>query len=172
MSVMEPVTRAKPLQRRPDVLIKPNAAEAGDIQRLLALLEQSQGDGVSLHVGWDEAGVPKTIWRALVQLASSLARNTAVTLVPFGQDLTTQEAADLLGVSRPHLVKLLGENRLGYWKEGTHRRLTLDAVLEYRDERSQQERGLRRDIADVTQQTSSGRSALAAARASLKHLPE
>jgi excisionase family DNA binding protein len=59
----------------------------------------------------------------------------AVVLIPENQQLTTQRAADLLGVSRPHLVKLLEAGGLPYHKAGGHRRIFLKDLVAYRKRR-------------------------------------
>jgi excisionase family DNA binding protein len=59
----------------------------------------------------------------------------AVVLVPENQELTTQRAADLLGVSRPHLIKLLETGKLPHHKTGSHRRIYLKDLIVYKKRR-------------------------------------
>ncbi|MFB6905579.1 MULTISPECIES: helix-turn-helix domain-containing protein [Streptomyces] len=73
----------------------------------------------------------------------ALAAGKAVTVAPVNTTLTTQEAADLLGVSRPTFVKILDEGGLSYTRPGRHRRVLLADVLDYKEaRRSQRRQGL------------------------------
>ena len=80
--------------------------------------------------------IPESVFHALKLVVQSMAQGQTVTLVPHGKELTTQEAAGLLHVSRPHLIKLLDEGVIPHHKVGTHRRVRIEDVLAYREQRN------------------------------------
>lgn len=88
--------------------------------------------------------IPASAFHALKLIVQGMARGQTMTLVPHGKELTTQEAADLLHVSRPHLVKLLDEGVIDHYKVGSHRRARIEDILAYREARA----GLRREKLD------------------------
>jgi excisionase family DNA binding protein len=79
--------------------------------------------------------LPDSAFEALKLIIETLASGQSITLVPHGQELTSQEAADLLMVSRPHLIKLLDRGELPFHRVGTHRRIKIEDVLAYRERR-------------------------------------
>jgi excisionase family DNA binding protein len=79
----------------------------------------------------EQLEVPESVYRVLVQIVHEMARGNAVSVVPVHAQLTTQQAAELLGVSRTHVVSLLDAGEIAYTKPGKHRRIRLADLLDY-----------------------------------------
>jgi len=87
----------------------------------------------------DRVELPAEIYRVLRQVVEALRQGLAVTVAPLTLTLTTQQAADLLGVSRPTVIKLLEEGAISFERTGTHRRIMLRDLLAYREQRRAQQ---------------------------------
>jgi excisionase family DNA binding protein len=83
--------------------------------------------------------LPDPVFEALVQVATAMAYGQAITVMPRNKLLTTQEAADLLSISRPTLVRLLEAGEIPFERRGRHHRVRLADLLEYQ-ERMRRER--------------------------------
>jgi excisionase family DNA binding protein len=136
----------------------PTVSEQGQLLDLVQALE-ARGE----HVASPETAIvtsdgtrhPLTpaIADVLARAARALADGQGVTVMPRHRQLTTQEAADLLNISRPTLVKLLETGDIPYEMRGRHRRIRLDDVLEYQDRMSSRRhetlQGIRQEAEDA-----------------------
>jgi excisionase family DNA binding protein len=87
----------------------------------------------------DQVELPEEVYLALRKIVDAMQSGLAVSVVPQTTRLTTQQAADLLNVSRPTIVKLLDEGEIPFEKAGTHRRVLLADLLDYRERRRERQ---------------------------------
>jgi len=90
--------------------------------------------------------IPSSIYRVLVAAVAAMAQGNAVAIVPVHRELTTQQAAELLGVSRRHLVKLIDAGEIPHHKTGSHRRIYFEDLVRYRDLRDAQRSAALREL--------------------------
>lgn len=118
----------------------PSEGEKAAANQLRQILAAQAADGAKLNV-LDEHRNPFEITLTpglssiLMELLRHIGRGDAVTLVPVGKMLTTQQAADILNVSRPHLVSLLEKGEIHHEVTGRHRRIKADDLFAYKDRR-------------------------------------
>jgi excisionase family DNA binding protein len=94
-------------------------------------LEHHTEPGLLLGPDGEQVPLPEEVYCALVKVVEAMREGKAITLVPRTQRLTTQEAADFLGISRPTLVKLLEDGKIPYDQPGRHRRILFTDLLDY-----------------------------------------
>lgn len=104
-------------------------------RRLASCLRET--DGLRLQIAEDgkpgkALTIPVAASRLLLHILTEMAEGNAVTLLPVHAELTTQQAADLLNVSRPYLVKLLEEGKIPHRTVGQYRRVRCDDVMAYK----------------------------------------
>lgn len=79
-----------------------------------------------------EITLPQDVFKLLISVLAEIGRGNAVTVMPVEAELTTQQAADILNVSRPYLIALLVDGQIPYRRVGTRRRVKLIDILSYK----------------------------------------
>ncbi len=122
---VEPITPTEAeaaLARKLSRALVPVLAAAGEVQLRFQSLDRRA----------EVVALPAAALHLLVDMLTQMAQGHAVALIPVEAELTTQQAADLLNVSRPFLVTLLEGGQLPYRKVGTHRRVLLQDLLAFK----------------------------------------
>lgn len=90
--------------------------------------------------------IPSRALKFLGEILKAMGEGKPISIVPIATEVTTQKAAELLGCSRPHLVKLLEDGEIEYIKVGKHRRVKFEDVLAYRRKMKEEQK---RNIIDI-----------------------
>ncbi|KGA35842.1 helix-turn-helix domain-containing protein [Pectobacterium brasiliense] len=96
--------------------------------------------------------LPTSALTLLMSILGELAAGNAVQIVPVQAELTTQEAANILNVSRPHMVKLLEEGHLPFHKTGRHRRVLFADLMQYKEQRENESMQAMQELTDRSQE--------------------
>ena len=110
--------------------------EREEIARFVALFEaqfQAQHKAILTSATGEVVELPAKLFEVLKQAADALASGRGVSIIPQDMKLTTQQAADFLGISRPTLIKFLEGGEINFTKVGRHRRITLRDLLVYQE---------------------------------------
>jgi excisionase family DNA binding protein len=102
---------------------------------------------VQEHGGY--VNIPKKAFQLLVYIMKTMAEGKSISLMPLDSEISTEQAAQILNVSRPHVVKLLESGTIPFTKAGTHRRIALNDVLAYKEK---QKEITEQNLAFLTQQ--------------------
>jgi excisionase family DNA binding protein len=137
----------------------PSEAEAGvakETSRLLAS-RLKKGAPMQLRILDDEAAqatvkLPAPAVRLLLRILEEMARGNAVTIIPVHAERTTQEAADMLNISRPSLIELLEKGKIEYRRVGTHRRVRFEALMKYKRQADEARRAALDELAAYDQE--------------------
>ncbi len=104
----------------------------------------------------ESISVPREAFELFLKILEQMALGNAVTVVPIHAELTTQEAANLLNVSRPFLIGLLDQGKIPFHKVGTHRRIRFKDLLEYKRQEEQRQEQVLDELAAEAQKLDLG----------------
>ena len=101
---------------------------------LISAIEQLKSDQAEIEIEETREKIilPVKALKLLGEILKAMSQGKPVSIVPQATELTTQSAAEILGCSRPYLVKLLEEGKIDYTKVGKHRRIKYEDVINYK----------------------------------------
>lgn len=141
------------VRNRPHTTLPPQDLEAMlDVSRFL---EQLEGPAALVGPDGQAVALPEEAFCVLADVVRAMRQGKGITVAPVDQLLTTQEAADFLGISRPTLVKKLEDGSIAFERPsgGRHRRVRLVDLLQYRDEQRTEHRKALRELVSEAQRS-------------------
>ena len=111
---------------------------------LIASIDQIDKSRPEIHIKETDEKIvlPFKVLELIAQILKSMSEGKPISIVPIAAEMTTQMAAEILGCSRPHLVKLLEKGEIEFTKVGRHRRIKVEDVLEYKKKRKNERKSL------------------------------
>ncbi len=127
MEALEQMSRPSKLEQK--VAMESYSALAAVIEHI-----SSQEPEIEIEETKDKIKIPLKALKLLGNILKAMSQGKAISILPMAAEVTTQRAAEMLGCSRPHLVKLLEDGKIEYTTVGRHRRIRFEDVLKYRAE--------------------------------------
>ncbi len=107
---------------------------------------KSENPEIEIEETEEKIKIPLHALKLLAKILKATSQGKTISIVPIATEMTTQAAAEFLGCSRPHLVKLLEEGKIAFTKVGKHRRVQFEDVANYRKKMKSRQKDLLIDI--------------------------
>lgn len=109
---------------------------------LAAALSQINTEATEIEIEetQDKIIIPSRALKLLGDILKAMSEGKPISIVPVATEVTTQKAAEILGCSRPHLVKLLEEGVIPFTKVGKHRRIMFDDMVKYKQKMKEEQK--------------------------------
>lgn len=139
--------------RKPSKLDQKIASESYDA--LTSVIEQlnSEQPKIEIEETSEKIKIPLSALKLLGDILKAMGQGKLISLVPIAAEITTQSAAEILGCSRPHLVKLLEDGKIAFTKVGKHRRIKFDDIMAYKKQMKEQQKQHIIDIMNLDEET-------------------
>ncbi|MDZ8186930.1 MAG: helix-turn-helix domain-containing protein [Nostoc sp. ChiSLP02] len=134
-----------------DSVISPQL-EAQSIKELERILSIEGSRAKLVGANGEQIIIPEPIYQVLLQVVHTMASGKAISIIPQQQELTTQQAAEFINVSRPYLIKLLEQGEIPHIKVGSHRRVRFDDLMKYKQQRDVKRDRLLTELTQMSQE--------------------
>ena len=139
--------------RRPSKLDQKIASKS--YNALASVIEQlnSEQPEIEIEETSKKIKIPLSALKLLGDILKAMGQGKLISIVPVATEMTTQAAAEVLGCSRPHLVKLLEDGKIAFTKVGKHRRIKFDDIMKYKKQMKEQQKQNIIDIMNADEET-------------------
>ncbi len=132
--------------KRPSKLEQKTAMESYDALATMLKELQTENPEIEIEETSKKIRIPLNALKLLVKILEETSKGRLVSIVPVATEMTTQAAAELLGCSRPHFIKLLEKGEIQFTKIGKHRRIRYEDIVNYKKEMKTRQKQLLIDI--------------------------
>jgi excisionase family DNA binding protein len=146
MQVLERIKRPSKIEQK--VASQSYGALASAIEQIV-----SEEPEIEIEETNDKIKIPLSALRLLGDILKAMGEGKLISIVPIAAEVTTQAAAEILGCSRPHLVKLLEEGKIEFTMVGKHRRIKFEDIMKYKQEMKKQQKQNIIDIMNSDEET-------------------
>ena len=122
---------------------------------LTAMLEEikDKNPNIEIKESKEKIKIPLSALKLLAKILKETSQGRPVSIVPIATEVTTQAAAEILGCSRPHIVKLLESGKIKFTKVGKHRRIRYEDIIKYKKEMKDLQERLINEIMDTDEKS-------------------
>lgn len=134
---------------------KEQKAALQSYERLLTALTEIHTEEAEIEIEetQDKIKIPYRALKLLGDILKAMSEGKPISIVPVATEVTTQKAAEILGCSRPHLVKLLEEGKIEFVKVGKHRRIKFEDVTKYKQKMKEEQKKHIIDIMNLDEES-------------------
>ena len=126
---METIDLKKPTKEEQQAALESFDALAASLEKL-----KNSNPEIEIEETHEKIRIPITALKLLVKILQEISKGNPISIVPIATEITTQAAAEMIGCSRPHVVRLLEEGVLPYTKVGKHRRIKFEDVATHKEQ--------------------------------------
>ena len=140
--IMETLTKiTKPSKDEQTLALESYSALASAIEQL-----KSDVPEIEIEETKEKIQIPISALKLLGDILKQMSKGAPFSLIPVAAEVTTQKAAEIIGCSRPHIVKLLEQGAINFTKVGKHRRVKIEDAISYRDSLKKNQKSILIDI--------------------------
>ncbi|KYC40537.1 DNA-binding protein [Scytonema hofmannii PCC 7110] len=125
--------------------------EAQTLKQLEQILRTEGNIAKIVGANGEQIDIPESLRQVLHYIVQSFVKGETISIIPENCEMTTQQAADFLNVSRPYLIKLLEQEDIPYIKVGTHRRVLFRDLMKYKEQRDIKRRQALQELTEFLQ---------------------